>query len=787
MSSIPSAPSQVTGPSASPELSGSRSNDHVASKSNGFPMQAEAAHETSSSESSVSRKGDYPTGFLRPRDCLDNGSSADDDDAYLTQSSYNTSDNGLAPPPLEDRIRQSMITSAGSHEKFLPICDLEKIITAANIRDELKRSGRLKSDPDAIARQVLQPPPGKDTSRRRIFAILCLLQKAPKIQAFIDGGYFDCDLPFDFRGQESSGLNEGFNPAPNLFKSWKAKNIDSFEQYQGQLSAPYFTLSNDNRLCFSEQKLHHSTILPFVEYEVKDRALGKTIQGGFSEVRIVKIHRAHHDYLSSNKSMDDIYFAVKQLQKTDDTSSTRNQDRVQEVQAYKRLNHVQHPHLTRLLATYTHRKHLHLIFPYATGDLHNFWYDHYPGPTAPVRDHKFVRWMSGQLLGLAQALHKIHHCDVHNFVVAHHASIDAAKTHGRHGDLKPENILWFRHESDGSGDDSFGVLKISDFGFAEFHSPISLSVETSGVGGITPTYKAPEFDMNRISPKYDIWSFGCILLQFVVWYLNGWEGVENFSNRRMNESNRLDHPDDFFNFYVSDEQLLVTEAKPALRQEFRLVRAHPASSDFILDLVDFIESKLLRMSAEKRTTCDEAKKKLEELDQLCRRSEEYCTQKRRTLTKTATDLSDRVEVNLSAKMRREIFETIDPASPKLPQVEDEHESDDSTPNKVATGTNGPSEQPSQHGTNPGSRSAAPTYFQSGSTIGLGIRGTSSRPPHATRTSPLRNTPSNIAQQVSLDDKDTSTEGPESIEETSSRRKRFRSWYRKLPLCFSHHA
>ncbi|KAJ4364718.1 hypothetical protein N0V83_009315 [Neocucurbitaria cava] len=263
-------------------------------------------------------------------------------------------------------------------------------------------------------------------------------------------------------------------------------------------------------------------------------------------------------------SGDDVYFAIKQLQKNDDTSSPPAHESVQEVQAYKRLNQVQDPHLIRLLATFTHRDHLHLIFPYATGDLHNFWYDQFPTSMKPRRDHRFVRWMSRQIVGLAQALEKIHHCHVQR-VVHPNGSIDAAKTHGRHGDLKPENILWFQHESDGSEYGSFGVLKISDFGTAEFHSPISLSGETAGVG-ITPTYKAPEFDMNRISPKYDIWSFGCILLQFVVWYLHGWDGVEDFSEKRMNESNRYDHLDDFFNFYDTDTGKLVTRAKESVRQ-----------------------------------------------------------------------------------------------------------------------------------------------------------------------------------------------------------------------------
>ncbi|KAF1850801.1 kinase-like protein, partial [Cucurbitaria berberidis CBS 394.84] len=672
--------------------------------------------------------------------------------------------------PLEVRIRDSLIASAGSHEKFLPKCDLEEIITLENIKVELKRSRRVVSDIDFIAQQVLEPPVDQVTSRRRIFAILCLLQKAPKIQAFIEEAIFDCDLPFDFGTRGRSDSSEGFNPPPKLFKSWKPKNVDGFDQYQGQLLAPYFKLSNNNSFSFSEQKLHHSVVLPFVEYEVKDRILGKTIQGGFSEVRIVKIHRAHHDYLAPlpQQSAEDFYFAVKQLQNHGNAPVTTEKERIQEVQAYKRLNYIQHPHLTRLLATYTHRKHLHLVFPYATGDLHNFWYDHFPKPTEALRNHRFVRWMSKQLVGIAQALHTIHHCDVQEFVTDH-SSIDAAKTHGRHGDLKPENILWFPHESSGSEEDFFGVLKISDFGFAEFHSPLSLSVEASGVGGITPTYKAPEFDMNRISPKYDIWSLGCIILQFVVWYLRGWDGVERFSKTRMDESNRLDHPDDFFNFYRTrpDEEVL----------EIDSLRDHPSSSDFILDLVDFIESRLLRMNAKSRATCDETFQKLKKIDSNCRESIEYCTQRRKAITKTATDLSDRIEVKVSAKMREEIIETIDPSSPILPEAIEWPEQRPSTSTETGMETIAATEASSSPGTTVHSFGTVPDQVNQEPDIGIGLRilENSSEQSNNTRIDPPNNAYST--------NNGVSHKTANGIGDKPEPRNRFKMWLRKLLRCF----
>lgn len=54
--------------------------------------------------------------------------------------------------------------------------------------------------------------------------------------------------------------------------------------------------------------------------------------------------------------------------------------------------------------------------------------------------------------------------------------------------------------------------------------------------GNTPTYRAPELDIMKDStPKYDIWSLGCVLLEFVVWYLCGWDEVEAFVDARLRE------------------------------------------------------------------------------------------------------------------------------------------------------------------------------------------------------------------------------------------------------------
>jgi serine/threonine protein kinase len=218
-------------------------------------------------------------------------------------------------------------------------------------------------------------------------------------------------------------------------------------------------------------------------------------------------------------------FAVKELR------VTRG---LREAVALKRLHDKQHPHVIRLLATYTYNDRFNLIFPWADGNLKEFWEKRSPQLQGEHSRTGPVTWMSEQILGLSRALESIHYCKIDRI--------------NSHGDLKPENILWYKDEHT-LGQSSMGVLKIGDFGFADFHSEHSKSnVNRSAVEGVTDTYSAPEYDVVRlVSPQFDIWSFGCILLQFVVWFIDEWDGIEEFSKVRVAESTGFLFPSD--NFY----------------------------------------------------------------------------------------------------------------------------------------------------------------------------------------------------------------------------------------------
>jgi serine/threonine protein kinase len=163
--------------------------------------------------------------------------------------------------------------------------------------------------------------------------------------------------------------------------------------------------------------------------------------------------------------------------------------------------------------------------------------------------------MAKQILGIVEGLKMIHYPDdveqlvdpasrVEPSLLSHRSS--DPKKYGRHGDLKPENILWFKTYHHDDQYQFMGLLKISDFGMTSFHESQTRSMVNPKLIGVSPTYRAPEYDIKKhISRSYDIWSLGCVLLELVTWYLLGWEGVDGFSKDRT-EDDPNEIPQDVF-------------------------------------------------------------------------------------------------------------------------------------------------------------------------------------------------------------------------------------------------
>jgi serine/threonine protein kinase len=217
------------------------------------------------------------------------------------------------------------------------------------------------------------------------------------------------------------------------------------------------------------------------------------------------------------------------------------------VEALKRFDQQNSPRIIELLATYSQEGRYYLLFPAAEGNLRDFWQEVTPSSTREAS-----LWLARESHGLAMGLSQIHRHVFTDEIVRDGQSESKANgsdqdddptnepdnrpRYGLHGDIKPENVLWFKKDSP----NSYPHLVISDFGLCKFTSREWRSrIDAINHDG-SLTYRAPECDTEIYRGlHYDIWSLGCVFLESITWVLEGWEGVDLFSLKRMNDEKKL--------------------------------------------------------------------------------------------------------------------------------------------------------------------------------------------------------------------------------------------------------
>jgi serine/threonine protein kinase len=207
---------------------------------------------------------------------------------------------------------------------------------------------------------------------------------------------------------------------------------------------------------------------------------------------------------------------VKVLHEKDFNNETRFQNESLQLQ---RFNGLVHDHLVTLLTTFTFRRQYHFLFPYAEHALDQYWESREPKPHINIGT---VRWVAKQCSGIMAAMDTIH--DPRHL----HRHLEV-KGYGRHGDIKPDNILWFS-----STTGPRGILVVSDLGLSSFHRDTSRSnIPNAGIPKV-PGYRPPECDIKggTISRAYDIWTLGCLFLEFLTWLLGGWDFINEFDQKR---------------------------------------------------------------------------------------------------------------------------------------------------------------------------------------------------------------------------------------------------------------
>ncbi|KAF2796752.1 kinase-like protein, partial [Melanomma pulvis-pyrius CBS 109.77] len=422
-------------------------------------------------------------------------------------------------------------------------------------------------------------------SAPRLFATLGYIKKEREIAHLLDEEISDKDLPFEIQKsttpENKYALQGKGGKKIKCIAQWTDKVSEKFHRHQWWMNAPVF-----------KEGVHHdldnNDMLPIIN------RTAATIAGGFSKVYLAEIHSSHHNF-SGVKQSDEGKFnvAIKKL-----TTNNSEEDFKRETEFFKTLvskQHGPHPHLINLLATYRWKGKYHLILPCATENLETYWRN-----TKPDYSEETMRWCLNQMAGIVNGLLDIHECTIPNTTEIGRGSSSSIKLKrgeekfGRHGDIKAENILWFA--SSAASDDPKGTLKIADFGLGRFHGRDTRSNVDWRQIKSSPTYEPPELKLHKpVSRAYDMWSLGCIFLEFATWMLKGQEGNEDFADERGSpDSNPIFKElsnDEFFTVIDTDRTMAVV--RDGVVRWVAHLHQHKNCSAFIHDLLDMIMGHLL--------------------------------------------------------------------------------------------------------------------------------------------------------------------------------------------------
>jgi serine/threonine protein kinase len=221
-----------------------------------------------------------------------------------------------------------------------------------------------------------------------------------------------------------------------------------------------------------------------------------------------------------------------------------------------------------------------VVFPWADGgNLSEYW----KLENHKLRSSELALWMLQQMFGMADALAALHDRKC------------------RHGDLKPENILHFNSMGD-------PILVIGDVGVSRFHKQDTfLRNDQTMTSATTPSYEAPEVYSSPQAPrsrKYDIWSLGCIFLEFTTWFLWNNNAVMAFREKRV-------APDKNSYFYSNGRLDVHPKVIEAISSLLRDRRIGPDTA--LWQLLILIRDNLLQVEVDRRSKADEVVAKLETL------------------------------------------------------------------------------------------------------------------------------------------------------------------------------
>jgi serine/threonine protein kinase len=410
---------------------------------------------------------------------------------------------------LRSKISRELVYSAVYRRPFVPEDRFKELVTDDAVRlvlDECKITDKKLQD------QVIK-------ESRRVFAILARIRMVPAIEMLLEHGFNDEHLPIGqnnkqegctvvLKNVKSKGsVLEGFRNNPE----WDISEIEDFCRSQWEFLAPVF--GDPVR----EHTIYDETPLPIIE-----KSLNPDAGGTYGKIFKGRIHPAHQNmplevslldlsrrFLANSSQHDGEkpFVAIKEMH--------TKMDYELELNILTAVQVVEDSHLIKVVAGFQQGDTFYLIFEWADGgNLREFWWDNTPSPL----DY-WIEWSLQQMKGLARAIDRLH-----NFGAD---EVDNKDQNIRHGDLKPENIVRFKKPSP-------GLLQIADMGMGKISQEKTSLRESQEKGKTigTKTYLSPEaqiYAQRHTSRADDMWSLGCIFLEFIVWLLYGPRGLEAFN------------------------------------------------------------------------------------------------------------------------------------------------------------------------------------------------------------------------------------------------------------------
>ncbi|KAI0436888.1 hypothetical protein F4803DRAFT_540664 [Xylaria telfairii] len=472
------------------------------------------------------------------------------------------SDLSLEDVNFRDEINDALVESAfDSGRRFLPEGSLKRLVTSKNIRGALAYWGTDDEETQTLVDFVL-------TEARKIFIIIVdtnMINVGDALESLRKSGVTDRHLPLPQELIECKRIKDQLtekdchhDAALDAFhkKPWRRSAVSAFYHSQWQFLAPLFTPGHVNI------KLDAKAILPLVHVGRDAR------MGFFSEVYEVELHRDHHQGIVPSEDGRELHVALKELRMDAHDDEIRRIFE-HETRSLKALRDFRHKHMITAIASVARGERRYFIFPWADGeDLRAFWMTKEFWPLTPHLIQETVK----QLGGLASALYTLH------------------QGGWRHGDVKPENILRFKDQT------TLGTLKLGDLGLAKTHhldTALRHAPTETRVG--TMRYEPPETVTSNNAPrsrKYDIWSMGCVIMEFVIWLLYGPTGLNEFS-RALSKDNTFGEA--FYSTRQGGDRELQAEVHPVVRLWLDQISQNPdwPRNSAIADLLRLIATHLL--------------------------------------------------------------------------------------------------------------------------------------------------------------------------------------------------